>query len=164
MGAGIWRDEGDVSAFERAFRGRLVAPKRRPSRPLERLADGRFDDGAEVAVGNLWAHESPEALELSLELCAGGELHVVPAGGQGLNDGTRVRLDGERLDGERPAERRLVGERVGKGTGRQLRYGDLQRRWDAARYCSTHSGRSFRRGLRLGSSVGSFRRKVAASG
>ena len=67
--------------------------------PLELLADGRFDDRGEVAVRDLRAHEGPEPLELLVERGAGGELHLVPPGGEGLDDGRRHR--GRRFGGHR---------------------------------------------------------------
>jgi hypothetical protein len=60
--------------------------------PLERLRDGRFDDRTEVTVGNLWPHESTQPFELLVEPGAGGELHLVPPRGEGLqNEGGGAR-------------------------------------------------------------------------
>ena len=54
--------------------------------PFELLGDGLLDDRGQIAVGHLWPHERPEALQLVLELGAGGELNLVPRRGEGLDD------------------------------------------------------------------------------
>ena len=51
--------------------------------PLELLGDGLLDDRGQVAVGHRGAHESPEPLELVVELGGGGELDLVAGRGRG---------------------------------------------------------------------------------
>jgi hypothetical protein len=78
----------------------LTGPARRGEaagfEPLQLLGDGHFDDGAEIPVRDLRAHERSKALELLAQPGAGGELHLVSPGSEGLNDGGRGRRIGTR--------------------------------------------------------------------
>jgi len=72
----------------------LAGPRRRGEtaglEPLQLLGDGRFDDRAEIPVGDLRAHESLKPDELLAERSGGGELHLVPPGSKGLESGQRA--------------------------------------------------------------------------
>jgi hypothetical protein len=57
--------------------------------PCELLADGCLDDGREVTVRDLRAHEPAKPLELPVKFGAGGELHLVAARREGMEDGRR---------------------------------------------------------------------------
>jgi len=59
--------------------------------PFELLGDGLFDDHCQITVAPFGAHQRLEPFQLVVELGAGRELHLVPARGQGLDDGGRRR-------------------------------------------------------------------------
>ena len=84
----MWRDGLELSPWETCGKWPCgAALGEAPGlEPLELLGDGVFDDGGEVAVGDLGAHEGREPLELVAQLGAGGELDLVAAGRERLDD------------------------------------------------------------------------------
>jgi hypothetical protein len=84
-GGDVARGRGGVGARE--LRARSASLGVAPGfDPLELFGDRCFDDGREVAAGDLGPHESLEPLELAVELGAGGELDFVAVGRERLDD------------------------------------------------------------------------------